>query len=152
MSEEIELDEPSVARSIAGLHTKAPGSVGDLLEFQVLEECREKGEYTLRCKTQVWMQNVIGTLHGGMCATILDQAMGFVARSYMAGKGSSPTIQLQVSYHKPLIPGEDVLIHIRVVSRTRNLIGMTCEASRASEPDRICLTASGTSFLKRAAE
>ena len=152
MSEEIELDEPSVARSIAGLHTKAPGSVGDLFEFQVLEECREKGEYTLRCKTQVWMQNVIGTLHGGMCATIVDQAMGFVAFSYLCGKGNAPTIQLQLNYHKPLVPGEDVIVHIRVVSVTKNLISMTCEASRASDPDRICLTASATSFLKRTAE
>lgn len=152
MSDETEINALCVEQCIADLHAKAPGSIGDLMGYQVLEEDREQGNFVLRCRTLEWMRNVHGTLHGGMCATVVDQAMGFVARSYMAGKGSSPTIQLQVSYHKPLIPGEDVLIHIRVVSRTRNLIGMTCEASRASEPDRICLTASGTSFLKRAAE
>lgn len=152
MSEETELNQPSVAKSIAGLHMKAPGSVGDLMEFHVLEECREKGEYTLRCTTQEWMRNALGTLHGGMCATIVDQAMGFVAYSYMSGKGTAPTIQMTLNYHKPFIPGEDVIVRIRVVSKTRNLISMSCEASRASDPERICLTASATSFLKKAAE
>ena len=152
MSEETELNQPSVAKSIAGLHMKAPGSVGDLMEFHVLEECREKGEYTLRCTTQEWMRNALGTLHGGMCATIVDQAMGFVAYSYMSGKGTAPTIQMTLNYHKPFIPGEDVIVRIRVVSKTRNLISMSCEASRASDPERICLTASATSFLKKAAK
>ena len=152
MSEEIEKSEPSVARSIEGLHRKAPGSIGDQLEFHVLAECRERGEYTLCCKTYPWMCNALGTLPGGMCATIVDQAMGFVAYSYMSGKGTAPTIQMQLNYHKPFIPGEDVIIRVRVVSMTRNLIAMSCEASRASEPERICLTASATSFLKRAAE
>ena len=143
----------SILRSrLQQLHDDGAETIGDMLNLQLVMLEPEQGEVLLRCATAPWMRNLAGTLHGGLCATVVDQAMGFVARSYMAGKGSSPTIQLQVSYHKPLIPGEDVLIHIRVVSRTRNLIGMTCEASRASEPDRICLTASGTSFLKRAAE
>ena len=152
MSEEIEKIEPSVANSIAGLHRKAPGSIGDQLEFHVLEENRGKGEYTFCCKTYPWMRNALGTLHGGMCATIVDQAMGFVAYSYMSGKGTAPTIQMQLNYHKPFVPGEDVIIRVRVVSMTRNLIAMSCEASRASDPARVCLTASATSFLKHAAE
>ena len=152
MSEEIEQEKPSVTNSIAGLHKKAPGSIGDLMEFEVLEENREEGKYVLRCKTQEWMRNALGTLHGGMCATIVDQAMGFVAYSYMSGKGTAPTIQMQLNYHKPFIPGEDVIVCIRVVSMTRNLISMTCEAFRASDPKRICLTASATSFLKKIAE
>lgn len=152
MSEETESNYRTVAECIGLLHETAPGSIGDLMRFRAVEENPEKGEYTLRCSTQSWMRNVHGTLHGGMCATIMDQAMGFIAHSRMAGKGTTPTIQMQVNYHRPLIPGEDVIVRIRVVSETRNLVSMFSEAALASSPDRVCLTASATSFLKRAAE
>ena len=139
---------PSVEASIQGLHRKAPGSIGDLMEFRVLKEDREKGEYTLSCKTEGWMRNALGTLHGGMGATVVDQAMGFVAYSYMTGPGTAPTIQMQLNYHRPLVPGEDVIVRIRVISVTRTLVTMTCEAMAAADPDTICVTASATSFLR----
>ena len=150
MSEMTQRKEPSAENSIAGLHVKAPGSIGDMMEFHVLKEDREKGEFILSCKTFDWMRNALGTLHGGMGATIVDQAMGFVAYSYMPGPGMTPTIQLQLNYHHSLVPGEDVLAHVRVISVSRTLVSMTCEASLASDPDRICITASGTSFFKLA--
>lgn len=141
------LAHPSVRLSIEGLHQKAPGSIGDLMEYQVVEEDREKGRYTLRCKTEAWMRNALGTLHGGMGATVVDQAMGFVAYSYMTGPGTAPTIQMQLNYHRPMVPGEDVIVKVHVISVTRTLISMTCEASQANDPDRICITSSATSFL-----
>ena len=142
------LAHPSVQGSVDGVHRKAPGTIGDLLEFRVLSEDREKGEYILQCRTQEWMRNVIGTLHGGMGATIIDQAMGFVAYSYMPGPGRTPTIQLQLSYHRPLVPGEYVIVKVRVVSVSRTLISMTCDVASALSPERICITGSGTSFFK----
>lgn len=145
-------EQPSVRNSIAGLHRKAPGSIGDLMEFRVLEENREEGLYTLRCKTEPWMRNALGTLHGGMCATVVDQAMGFVAYSYMSGNGTAPTIQMQLNYHRPMVPGEDVIVRVRVVSVSKSLIAMTCEAYMAANPGKICLTGSATSFLKRSKE
>ena len=148
MSELIETLQPSVCNSIRGLHRKAPGTIGDLMDFQVILEDREKGEYLFQCKTFEWMRNALGTLHGGMSAAVVDQAMGFVAYSYMRGPGVTPTIQLQMNYHRPLKPGEDVRIRVRVVSVTRTLVSMTCDASAASEPERICITATGTSYLK----
>ena len=148
MSELTQTMEPSAQNSINGLHQKAPGSIGDMMEFHILKEDRQKGEYILRCKTFGWMRNALGTLHGGMGATVVDQAMGFVAYSYMPGPGMTPTIQLQLNYHRPLVAGEDVVVRVRVVSVTRTLVSMTCEASVASDPDRICITASGTSYLK----
>ena len=142
------LAHPSVQGSVEGVHRKAPGTIGDLLEFRVLSEDREKGEYTLQCRTQDWMRNVIGTLHGGMGATIIDQAMGFVAYSYMTGPGTAPTIQMQLNYHRPMRPGEEVFVKVRVISVTRTLISMVCEASMAAEPEQICITGSATSFLR----
>ena len=148
MAEQRVLAHPSVTASIAGLHRKAPGSIGDLMEFRVLVENREKGEYTLRCRTFEWMRNALGTLHGGMGATIVDQAMGFVAYSYMTGPGTAPTIQMQLNYHRAMVPGAEVIVRVHVISVSRTLISMTCEASMADDPERICITGSATSFLR----
>ena len=148
MNGTIEIELPSVERSIAKVRTRAPGSIGDMMDYHLLKEDREKGEYELQCKTFDWMRNVNGTLHGGMCATAVDQALGFVAYSYIPAPGITPTIQLQLNYHRPLIQGEDVIVRVRVVAVTRTMIGMTFEAVRASVPEKICITGTGTSFFK----
>ena len=148
MNVDSEIQTPSAKNSIAGLHRKAPGSIGDIMDFRVLREDRENGEYMLRCKTFPWMRNALGTLHGGMGATVVDQAMGFIAYSYMPAPGTTPTLQLSLNYHKPLVPGEDVVVHVRVITASRRLVSMTCEAALASKPDDICITAAATSYLK----
>ena len=142
--------EEDLRYRLTQLHTLVPDSIGDLLHLQ-LESCDEsKGEYLIRGQTHHWMRNIAGTLHGGMCATLVDQAMGCVSYCAKPGKGIAPTIELQVSSHRPLIPGEDVLILVRVLSVTHSLIRLTAEASLASAPDKVCLTSSATYFYKPA--
>lgn len=135
---------------IALLHQVVPGSIGEMMDFQLLSCDPDAGTYTLSCKTYPWMRNVAGTLHGGMCATIVDQAMGFISYCVKPGEGTAPTIQLQVSYHRPLIPGEEVLVNIQVVSVTISLMSLRCEAALASAPEKLCISASGTYFYKSA--
>lgn len=130
------------------LHTDGAGTIGDMLRLRLIELDRDRGEMLLRCETQGWMRNLAGTLHGGMCATVVDQAMGCVAWCAKPGEGLCPTVQLQVNYHRPLMPDEDVLIRIRVVSITRSLIHLSCEAAVASAPEKLCLTSTATYFYK----
>ena len=94
------------------------------------------------------MRNSAGTLHGGLCATILDQAMGFVAHCLKPGEGAAPTVQLAVDYHRPLHPGENVIVKVHVVSVTRSLMNLTVEAVQESNPDKICLSGSGIFFYR----
>lgn len=140
--------EEAVRSRIAALHQTVPDTVGDMLNFQLLDCDPEKGEYTLRCETKEWMRNVAGTLHGGMCATLVDQAMGFISYCVKPGEGTAPTVQLQVTYHRPLIPGEDVQIRVRVISATKSLMHLSAEAALASSPERVCLTSTATYFYK----
>lgn len=135
---------------LAAIHTLAPGSIGDQMQYELLECSEETGEYTLLCRTFPWMRNIPGTLHGGMCATVVDQAMGFVAHCIKRGNGTAPTVELQVSYHRPLNPGEDVVVKVRVISVTRSLMRLSCEACQAAKPERVCLTATATYFNKTA--
>ena len=128
----------------------APGSVGDILQFRLLDYDPDRDEYRFTCQTAQWMRNFSGTLHGGMCAAVLDQAMGVVAYSLKTEDGTCPTVQMEVEYHRPLIPGEGILVKVRVISMTKSLINLTAEAFRASRQDKICLSGSGIFFRKPA--
>ena len=113
---------------------------------------KETGDFELSCWTEPWMRNFAGTLHGGLCATILDQAMGFVSYCLKDGKGAAPTVQLEVDFLRPLSPGEEVLVKVHVVSETKTLMNLTAEAVLASHPDKICLSGSGIYYFKPAAK
>ena len=133
---------------VEALSKYAPDSVGAMLNFSLLDCDEEKGVYRFQCETDRWMRNVSGTLHGGMCAAILDQAMGFVAYCIKPGEGIAPTIQMQVSYHRPLISGEDVIVKVWVVSATRSLMSFRSEAFQAASPEKLCVSGSATYFFK----
>ncbi len=132
---------------IAEVRAIAPDSIGDMMDFRLVS-CSGAGEYRLLCKTFPWMRNAAGTLHGGMCATIVDQAMGFIAYCVKPGAGIAPTIQMQTTYHRPLIPGQEALVIVRVLSTTRSLIHLSAECYSTDDPEKLCLSASGTYFFK----
>ena len=142
--------EETVRRRIAQITEEVPGSIGDMMHFQLIGCDEEKGDYTMTCETLPWMRNYAGTLHGGLCATILDQAMGFISYCLKRGPGTAPTVQMEVDYHRPLIPGEEVIVKVHVVTATRSLMNLTAEAVQASHPEKICLSGSGIYFYKPA--
>ncbi len=134
------------------LHTLAPGSIGDMLQLELVRCEPDAGLYVMRCRTSDWMRNIAGTLHGGMCATLVDQAMGCVAYCAKPGEGIAPTVEMNVTYHRPLIPGEDVLLSVRLKSVTKHLMHLEAEAFSANEPEKLCLGATAVYFYKPANE
>ena len=124
---------------------ECPGSIADMLNFQLVS-CGQR-DVVFTCRTQPWMRNASGTLHGGLCTTILDQAMGFVCHCLIPGEGSVPTVHLEVNYHRPLDPGEQVVVKVHVLSVTRSLITLNAEAFQATNPEKISLSGSGTHFI-----
>lgn len=133
---------------LARLHEVAPGSIGDQLGLEVLDYHQERQEVLLRSRSELWMRNAHGTLHGGLCATIADQAMGSVACCFKQGEGIIPAIELHLNYHRPLIPGEGVLIRVRKVAVTKTLIHMAADLYRESAPEKLCISSSATYFYK----
>ena len=133
---------------IEELHRRAPESIGDLLRFRVVSCSPEAGMYCFHVSTEQWMQNAFGSLHGGIISTIMDQGMGMLATCLMEGKAITPTVQMNIVYHRPLMPGDGVLLKIYVESITRTLIYMRAEAMNEEQPDRLCATASGVFFVK----
>ena len=133
-------------RRIAEVNSAVPGSIAEMLSFRFVSQ--ENDVIVMTCQTMPWMRNPAGTLHGGLCATILDQAMGFVSYCLKAGEGTAPAVHLAVDYHRPLHPGEQVHVRVRVVNVSRTLMNLTAEAYQASCPEKICLSGSGVYFFK----
>lgn len=134
---------------IAEISDTAPGSIGDMLHFRLLECDPEQGEYTFSCRTELWMRNVAGTLHGGLCATVLDQAMGIVSYCLKPGDGTAPAIQLKADFHRSLCPGQDIVVKVQVVSVTNSLMHLTAQAMQPPQQEKICMSGSGIYFYKR---
>ena len=131
----------AIRQTIEGLHALAPDTIGDQLQFALTNWDEATGEYTFRCETAPWMANAAGTLHGGLSAAIVDQAMGFVVYAIQPGTGFSPTVQMQLSYHRPLIPGRPVTVRVWVVTRGKALMHLRAEAAEAENPDKLCVSA-----------
>lgn len=149
----VESDIAQIVRDrIAEISEKVPGSIGDQMNFQLQSYDADNRDFIMTCQTAPWMRNFAGTLHGGMCATILDQAMGFISYCLKPGEGTAPTVQIEVDYHRPIIPGENVIVKVHVVSATRSLMNLTSEAMQVSNPEKICLSGSGIYFYKPAQE
>ena len=142
--------EEAIRRRINQIAETVPGSIGDRMHFQLLGCDPDKEDFFMSCQTALWMQNSAGTLHGGLCATILDQAMGFISHCLKPGEGIVPTVHLEIDYHRPLIPGEDVLVKVHVISVTRSLLKLNAEAMQASTPDKVSFSGSGIYFYKPA--
>ena len=114
--------------------------------MRLLRSDETKGEYLFRADTEYRMRNVIGTLHGGSCATMVDQAMGCVANSLFQDPTHAPTSQLQLNFHRPMIPGESYLIQVRVISVSRSLIHLTAEVFKENEEGKLCVSCSSVFF------
>lgn len=135
--------EQALRLRLEQLHTCAPGTIGDMLQLELVDCDPQAGVYVMQCRTQPWMRNIAGTLHGGLCATLVDQAMGCVAYCAKPGEGTAPTVELNVSYHRPLIPGEDARIRVRLVSAGRHLMHLAAEAFQG---EKLCLSATAVYF------
>jgi uncharacterized protein (TIGR00369 family) len=70
------------------------------------------GTVVFRCRPDKSLLNTIGLVHGGVLCTLLDSAMGMAVQTEMAAGIGHATIELKVSFIRPL-PGEGEEIEVR---------------------------------------
>ena len=140
--------EYGLRKYIEVLRSNYSGTIADMLRFEVVSCDEENDNYVLSCKTEPWMCNHYGTLHGGLCATILDQAMGMVCSCIKKGYGTCTTVQLESDYHRPIPAGDDILVQVHVMSITRVLINLTAEIIHPDKPNKYAVTGSGIFFFR----
>lgn len=116
------------------------------LQFSGFDEVLQ--EYCFTAQTERWMQNIDGVVHGGFCATIADHAMGIVANCAKTGALVAPTVSLQLSFHRPVPPEQPLLVKVRIISATRQLIHTGATAVCPNGQEHVYFTATATFFCK----
>ena len=140
--------EYGLRKYIEVLRSNYSGTIADMLKFEVVSCDEENDNYVLTCKTEPWMCNHYGTLHGGLCATIMDQAMGMVCSCLKKGYGTCTTVQLESDYHRPIPAGDDIIVQVHVMSVTRVLMNLTAEIIHPDKPNKYAVTGSGIFFFR----
>lgn len=128
------------------IQDSAKDTVAGALQLKLLGWQEKTGEYIFRSATADWMRNVIGSLHGGSCAIMVDQAMGCVANCLYEEESHAPTSQLQLNFHRPMMAGEFFLIKVRLVSVSRSMVHLSAEVYAENAPEKLCASASSIFF------
>jgi uncharacterized protein (TIGR00369 family) len=80
---------------------EVPGvPIGDTLNFRLIEA--EKGRVLLEGHPGRQSYNLIGTVHGGWSASILDSALALSLLSMLAPEQSFTTVDIRINYLRPL--------------------------------------------------
>ncbi|TCO59521.1 PaaI family thioesterase [Actinocrispum wychmicini] len=125
-----------------------PPSIGVLLGFQIDE--LEFGRVVFSLSTRPDFANPLGTVHGGICATLLDSVMACAVHSTLEPGAGYGTLELKVNYIRSVstegrrLIGTGSTIHVgrttataegRVVDDAGKLVAhgsTTCVIHRAS--------------------
>jgi uncharacterized protein (TIGR00369 family) len=94
-----------------------------------------------------WMVNSSGIVHGGITASYVDMAMGTLAK-YLRGGVMSPTVDMQVSYHRPVAAAVPVVARAKCISSGRTISSFSAEIFSSGEPDKILVSATGLYLTK----
>jgi uncharacterized protein (TIGR00369 family) len=85
-----------------------------------------------------WMYNPIGSVHGGIAATILDSALGCSVHTTLDAGVAYTTSDLQVRYVRAMSADTGpVLCESRVVHRGRRLATAEGRLFAADDPERL---------------
>lgn len=123
-----------------------PGTINEMLSPQPVRCDYDKKSFVIAYETENWMKNPGGIVHGGIIATMLDNAMGTMARTW-TGALVNPTISMDVSYSRPIQAGCRMEAEVTLTHSGRTIAYVTSRIYPAGEPDKVAATASGAYFL-----
>jgi uncharacterized protein (TIGR00369 family) len=93
--------------------------IGDHVGFRMHEVSEGRIVFTGRPGPAVL--NLIGTVHGGYAASILDSALALSILSSLDAQSDFTTLEFKVNFVRPLAPGTDVRAEGRVVHPGRRI-------------------------------
>lgn len=73
-----------------------PANIGDLIGIEA--DLIEHGKVVFSIETRPDFANPLGTLHGGICATLLDSVMGCAVHTTLEAGVGYGTLELKVNY------------------------------------------------------
>ena len=94
----------------------APPPIAEALDFTVIEA--EPGRSMFALEPAEWMFNAIGSVHGGVAATVLDSCMGCAVHTTLPRGSRYTTTDLQVRYLRGMdadtgrVLAEGTVVHV----------------------------------------
>lgn len=104
-------------RVVAGEVKNVP--IGETLGFRAIEV--EPGRIVFTGKPDARSLNLIGTIHGGWTAAVLDTAMALAALSTLDARHDFTTLDLKLNFLRPIAPGTEVRAEGQVVHGGRRV-------------------------------
>ena len=123
-------------------------NIEDWLGLELISCDQEQKEYWVRAKTAAWMRNAVGHVHGGISTAFLDQAMGCVCHCQKQSAEVAPTVEMNLSFHRPVFTDSEIRIRVQVISVTRHLIRMAGQIFMADAPEKVCVSATATFYCR----
>lgn len=99
------------------------------------------GSVLFSYETRPWMANVLGIVHGGIIATLLDSCMGLTCAVHI--RGITPTVTMTVNYLRPLPLSGAVHVRTRLNHLGRTTAQAMAEIFFPDRPDDPLVTATG---------
>lgn len=128
---------------LEGLQARGPAAVGvaNLLGMHI--EAVEPGAVVFGLRTRPDFANPNGTLHGGITATLLDSAMGCAVLSELPADVGYTTVDLSVTYLRPVpLDGTRLWARGEVLHRGRRIAA--AQGRVTDDRDRLIATATTT--------
>jgi len=123
-----------------------PPPVGTLIGVDGFKA--EKGKVAVGFDPAEFHYNALGTVHGGVIATVIDIVMGSAVHSTLkAGQGFT-TLTLELKYHRAVTAKSGRLTAIaEVITRGREIV--TAEAKLVDKNNRLFASATSTLMILR---
>lgn len=109
----------------------------------------ERGRVVFEATPQESHYNLLGAIHGGMAATILDSAMGCSVNSYLEAGDLYTTLELKVNYLRAMTRDTGTVRAVATVVHIGRTTALA-EGRLFDAEDRIYAFASSTCLIKRA--
>ncbi|UBV44375.1 PaaI family thioesterase (plasmid) [Deinococcus taeanensis] len=123
--------------------------IADSLDFALArEEDIEDGRVTFRMTPREFHYNPIGSVHGGVFATLLDSALGCAIHTRLPAGVGYTTLELKVNYVRPLLAGMGEVRAVgEVLSVSRQVA--TAQARLLDANDKLYAHATTTCLILR---
>ncbi len=129
--------EERLRETLAQLPQRCAGTVS-AIPMELVRCCAATGTAVFAVQAETWMGNPGGTLHGGMCAVLLDTALGVLVNCLPAGpQRDDVTVELRLAYLRPVPLGGTLHLHAQVIKSGSTLLyasGSICLPGEAETP------------------
>lgn len=138
------------AQEFIALRTQSPARAWPRFgqDLTLVEEEGAAGSLLFSCHTDTSMSNPLGTVHGGVTASLVDTCMGVTCAAQCGGI-ATPTITMTVNYARPVPLDADILVRTRTTRVGATSGQMSAEVFLAGKLEAPLVTATGVYSIRR---